>query len=89
MRYRARRSSPDISSDGIKVSSQKQRGTSSPGRSTTTCTTLRERDHDPARYDDSQTQARGSPPPGAPLFSASQTTASIAGSARRFSTALL
>ena len=56
--------------------------------STTTCTTLRERDHDPARYDDSQTQVRGSPA-GTPLLSASQTAASMAGSARRFSTALL
>ncbi len=33
----------------IEVSSQKVRGMSSPGRSATTCTTLRERDHDPAR----------------------------------------
>ena len=35
--------------EGIEVSSQKQRGMSSSGRSTTTCTTRRERDHDPAR----------------------------------------
>ena len=34
--------------EGIEVSSQKQRGMSSPRRSTPICTTLRERDYDPA-----------------------------------------
>ena len=55
------RSSPDISAAGIEVSSRKHTGMSSPGGSTMICTTRRERDHDPARWGDSQTGVRSSP----------------------------